>query len=90
MPIRWLKCYMAMYPRLRAEESLRRTQELFAADSNIEADARRSVMEGWQEQAELPVGVGRRHRGPVIDISQMTREKQDEILGLFAPMLKRG
>ncbi|HSV29708.1 MAG TPA: hypothetical protein VLL76_09110 [Candidatus Omnitrophota bacterium] len=40
-----------MLPQLQAEDALQRVQEHQAADSWLEADTRRRLIEVWQEQA---------------------------------------
>ena len=47
-----LGAYVAMLPRLQAEESLRRVAELQAAHPELDADARREILDAWQGQAQ--------------------------------------
>ena len=51
LPLRWLRCYLAMYPRLQAEEALHAVAILQAGDSNLKAEYRHGILGGWQRLA---------------------------------------
>ena len=52
MPMRWLNAYIAMLPRLRAEDSIRRVQEGEIAAGTMDKGAAEETWRAWQEQAD--------------------------------------
>lgn len=51
MPLRWLRCYAAMLPRLQSEEALLGILKLQAADSNLKRQYRERIVREWQRLA---------------------------------------
>lgn len=54
MPEKWLRCYLAMLPRLAAEEHLGHVSELMAGDGWVERGPRQRLIDGWQRATEGP------------------------------------
>ncbi len=52
-----LAAFVAMLPRLAAEDSLRRVAELQAADSNLKPAPRERLLSSWRQQVEGGSGV---------------------------------
>lgn len=51
LPIRYLNAYTAMLPRLRAEESIRRVQELQLASGAMDKEDAGRTWQGWIDAA---------------------------------------
>ena len=54
MPLRWLRCYAVMLPRLQAEEALVDVLKLQAADSNLKRQYREKIVRDWQRLVVRP------------------------------------
>ncbi len=50
MPLRLLRCYADMLPRLQAEEALQ--QATIAGLPHMEREDRQAILDSWQRQAE--------------------------------------
>lgn len=52
LPIRYLNAYTAMLPRLRAEESIRRVQELQLASGAMKEEGADETWQAWMDEAQ--------------------------------------